>query len=112
MSKLPHHVTEKSKLLGLRFRRARLSLNWKIETAAEAAGVSESTIKKIEKGSTSVSFGAYLSLMNVFGNISELDSMMVPSRDLISAPPFSKQRASKTSSGDDIDDLFSEMEHL
>ena len=53
--------------LGGRLKEARLRRNWTQQLAAEKAGLSESSIKKVESGSPRISVSAYLSLLDVYG---------------------------------------------
>lgn len=53
--------------LGGRIRQQRKSLRVRVETLAEAAGVSRVTVYRIEKGEPSVTLGAYLAVSSALG---------------------------------------------
>lgn len=53
--------------LGSRIRQQRKSLHVRVETLAEAAGVSRVTVYRIEKGEPSVTLGAYLAVSSALG---------------------------------------------
>lgn len=69
--------------LGERLREARLRRNWTQEQTAHKAGLSESSVKKVEAGSPRIMVGAYLSLLDVFGLPAALDSVMAPGDDTL-----------------------------
>ena len=53
--------------LGTRLKEARLLRNWTQADAATKAGLSESSIRKVEAGSPHITVGAYAALLDVFG---------------------------------------------
>ena len=53
--------------LGARLKEARLLRNWTQADAAAKAGLSESSIRKVEAGSPHITVGAYAALLDVFG---------------------------------------------
>ncbi len=67
--------------LGARLKEARLRRNWSQQQTAEKAGLSESSIKKVEAGSPRITVGAYLSLLDVFGLPTALDQVLSPGSD-------------------------------
>lgn len=69
--------------LGERLREARLRRNWTQEQTAEKAGLSESSVKKVEAGSPRIMIAAYLSLLDVFGLPSAFDAVMAPGDDVL-----------------------------
>lgn len=69
--------------LGERLREARLRRNWTQEQTAEKAGLSESSVKKVEAGSPRIMVAAYLSLLDVFGMPTALDSVLAPGDDTL-----------------------------
>ena len=69
--------------LGLRMKEARLRRNWTQEQTAGKAGLSESSVKKVEAGSPRITMGAYLSLLDVFGMPTALDRVMAPGEDTL-----------------------------
>lgn len=58
--------------MGIQIRKARLRRNIKAETLAKQAGISRGTLTAIEKGSATVSIGAYASVLNVLGMETDL----------------------------------------
>ena len=69
--------------LGARLKEARLRRNWSQQQTAEKAGLSESSIKKVEAGSPRITAGAYLSLLDVFGAPTALDQVLAPGSDTL-----------------------------
>ncbi len=69
--------------LGGRLKEARLRRNWTQQLAAEKAGLSESSIKKVESGSPRISVSAYLSLLDVYGLPKAFDHVMAPGEDTL-----------------------------
>jgi len=67
--------------LGERLREARLRRNWTQEQTAAKAGLSESSVKKVESGSPRITVGAYLSLLDVFGLPTALDTVLAAGDD-------------------------------
>ncbi len=69
--------------LGMRLKEARLRRNWTQEQTAAKAGLSESSVKKVEAGSPRITMGAYLSLLDVFGMPAAFDRVMAPGEDTL-----------------------------
>lgn len=69
--------------LGQRLKEARLKRNWTQALAAQKAGLSESSIKKVEAGATTISISAYLSLLDVYGQPRGLDAVFPPGSDTL-----------------------------
>ncbi len=69
--------------LGGRLREARLRRNWTQALTAEKAGLSESSVKKVESGSPHVSVAAYLALFDVYGLPTVLDRVLAPGSDTL-----------------------------
>ena len=62
----------------------------------EKAGLSESSIKKVEAGSPRITVGAYLSLLDVLGMPTALDQVLAPGSDTLGealARSATRQRA-------------------
>ena len=53
--------------MGMRIKKARLRRNIKAEVLAESAGISIGTLNAIEKGTSTVSIGAYMAVLMVLG---------------------------------------------
>ena len=70
-------------LLGKRLKQARLRRNWTQEQAAAKAGLSESSVKKVESGSPRIMIGAYLSLLDVFGAQTAFDTVLAAGDDTL-----------------------------
>lgn len=69
--------------LGARLKEARLRRNWTQLQTADKAGLSESSVKKVESGSPRITVGAYLSLLDVFGMPTALDSVLPAGSDTL-----------------------------
>lgn len=69
--------------LGERLKEARLRRNWTQEQTAAKAGLSESSVKKVEAGSPRIMIAAYLSLLDVFGAPTALDAVLAPGDDTL-----------------------------
>jgi transcriptional regulator with XRE-family HTH domain len=69
--------------LGGRLREARLKRNWSQAETARKAGLSESSVKKVEGGSVRITIGAYLALLDVFGAPAAFDRVLAPGDDAI-----------------------------
>ena len=69
--------------LGGRLREARLRRNWTQAQTAQKAGLSESSVKKVESGSPRITMGAYLSLLDVFGLPTAFDEVIAPGEDTL-----------------------------
>ena len=90
--------------LGDRLKEARLRRNWTQEQTAIKAGLSESSIKKVEAGSPRITMGAYLSLLDVLGMPTAFDRVMAPGDDSLGealARGAGRQRARQTRSNED-----------
>ena len=85
--------------LGERLKEARLRRNWTQQQTAEKAGLSESSVKKVEAGSPRITIGAYLSLLDVFGLPTAFNRVLAPGDDRIGdslARSATRQRAGGT----------------
>ncbi len=69
--------------LGGRLREARLRRNWTQQQTARKAGLSESSVKKVEAGSPRIMVAAYVSLLDVFGVPTALDSVLAAGDDVL-----------------------------
>ena len=63
--------------MGIRIKKARLRRNVMAEVLAEQAGISKGTLSAIEKGEPTVSIGAYVAVLNVFGMVNDLELVAV-----------------------------------
>ena len=68
---------------GDRLREARLLRNWTQADTAEKAGLSESSIRKVESGSPHITVGAYLALLDVFGLPAAFDRVIAKGDDTL-----------------------------
>lgn len=84
-----------------RLREARERRGWTIEYTSEVSGVSASTIKKLEKGETSVAWGFVLVLLQIYGLISELDGLCHASKDVLAPVPQTHSKSPSTVIFDD-----------
>lgn len=69
--------------LGARLREARLRRNWTQAETAEKAGLSDSSVKKVEAGSARITIGAYLSLLDVFGLPTAFNCVLLAGEDTL-----------------------------
>jgi len=69
--------------LGARLKEARLLRNWTQAEIAEKAGLSESSIRKVEAGSPHITVGAYLALLDVFALPTAFDRVLAPGDDTL-----------------------------
>ena len=69
--------------LGVRLQEARLRRNWTQGQTAAKAGLSESSVKKVEGGSARITMGAYLVLLDVFGLPTALNRVIAPGDDTL-----------------------------
>jgi transcriptional regulator with XRE-family HTH domain len=69
--------------LGARLKEARLLRNWTQADAAVKAGLSESSIRKVEAGSPHITVGAYLALLDVFGLPTAFDRVIARGDDTL-----------------------------
>jgi len=69
--------------LGARLKEARLRRNWTQSLAADKAGLSESSVKKVERGSSRISISAYLSLLDVYGLPNAFNNIMAAGDDTL-----------------------------
>lgn len=65
--RISEELTARAAELGGRIRQQRKSLRVRVETLAEAAGVSRVTVYRVEKGEPSVTLGAYLAVLSALG---------------------------------------------
>ncbi len=91
--------------LGERLREARLRRNWTQAETADKAGLSDSSVKKVESGSAHITIGAYLSMLDVFGLPMGFDGVMVAGEDTLgealSRHALRQRARSAQSSGED-----------
>ncbi|MDJ0780049.1 MAG: helix-turn-helix transcriptional regulator [Gammaproteobacteria bacterium] len=69
--------------LGERLKEARLRRNWTQAEIAGKAGLSESSIRKVEAGSPHITVGAYLALLDVIGLPTALDRVVALGDDTL-----------------------------
>lgn len=69
--------------LGERLKQARLRRNWTQTQTAGKAGLSESSVKKVEAGSPHITMGAYLALLDIYGLPTAFDGVMAPGQDTL-----------------------------
>ena len=69
--------------LGSRLKEARLLRNWTQADIADKAGLSESSIRKVESGSPHITVGAYLALLDVLGLPTAFDRVIAPGDDTL-----------------------------
>ncbi|MGE0623135.1 MAG: helix-turn-helix transcriptional regulator [Pseudomonadales bacterium] len=69
--------------LGGRLKEARLRRNWTQQQTADKAGLSESSVKKVEAGSPRITVSAYLSLLDVFGMPTAFDAVLPAGSDTL-----------------------------
>ena len=69
--------------LGGRLKDARLLRNWTQADIAEKAGLSESSIRKVEAGSPHITVGAYLALLDVLGLPTAFDRVIAQGDDTL-----------------------------
>ena len=92
--------------LGTRLKEARLRRNWTQALTAEKAGLSESSIKKVEAGATNITVAAYLALLDIYGLPTALDSVLALGQDTLGealSRSTARQRA-RTSADSDADE--------
>ena len=90
--------------LGIRLREARLRRNWTQALAASKAGLSESSVKKVEQGTVNITTAAYLALLDVYGLPTAMDTVLAPGDDTLGeelARSDTRQRARQPSGSDD-----------
>lgn len=90
--------------LGSRLQRARLLRNWTQAETARKAGLSISSIKKVESGSARITVAAYVALLDVFGLPNALDKVLAAGDDTLGealAERGRRQRARTPSAVDD-----------
>ena len=69
--------------LGTRLKEARLLRNWTQADVAAKAGLSQSSIRKVEAGSPHITVGAYLALLDVLGLPTAFDRVIAPGDDTL-----------------------------
>lgn len=69
--------------LGERLKEARLLRNWTQADIAVKAGLSESSIRKVEAGSPHITVGAYLALLDVLGLPTAFDRVIAHGDDVL-----------------------------
>lgn len=88
--------------LGARLKEARLRRNWTQAQTAEKAGLSESSIKKVEAGTPRITMAAYLALLDVFGLPGAFDRVLAPGDDALGdalSRAATRQRARRADGG-------------
>lgn len=79
--KLPFSLERTLKKLGADLRDARRRRRIPMQLAAERAGISRTTLNKIEKGNEGVSLGAYGKVLFILGMLDRLAQLADPSFD-------------------------------
>jgi transcriptional regulator with XRE-family HTH domain len=69
--------------LGERLKEARLRRNWTQAQAAAKAGLSESSVKKVEAGTPRITMGAYLSLLDIYAMPTAFNRVMAAGEDTL-----------------------------
>jgi transcriptional regulator with XRE-family HTH domain len=69
--------------LGARLQRARLLRNWTQAQTAQKAGLSVSSVKKVEAGSAHVTVAAYVAMLDVFGMPAAFDHVLAAGEDTL-----------------------------
>ena len=69
--------------LGTRLKEARLLRNWTQADIAGKAGLSESSVRKVEAGSPHITVSAYLALLDVLGLPTAFDQVIAPGDDTL-----------------------------
>ena len=67
--------------LGGRLREARLRRNWTQAVAADKAGLSDSSVKKVEAGAPNITISAYLALLDIYGLPAAFDQVIALGQD-------------------------------
>lgn len=73
---------EKLKQLGLRLRDARLERNEPQHEFADRLGVSIPTLRKMERGDSSVSIGLWIDTLDLLNRLSDFDHLLSPQQSL------------------------------
>lgn len=84
--------------MGARIKRARLRRNISVEVIADQAGISETTFYAIEKGTSTVSIGAYAAALFVLGIDNDFDTIAIDEeakKQLYEQNLVKRKRASK-----------------
>jgi len=90
--------------LGERLKEARLRRNWTQTQTAAKAGLSESSIKKVEAGSPRITMGAYVSVLDVLGLPNAFDRVLATGDDTLGealSRAALRRRARQPASGTD-----------
>lgn len=72
---LPPRLRRRSKALGGRLQKARLRRKLATELVAERARVSRTTLYRVERGDSAVSFATILRLLSIYGLDEDLDAI-------------------------------------
>jgi len=91
---------EVARHLGALVRQRRLSRQWTIAELAERARIGTATVKRIEKGSPSVSLGVWLSVFERLGLLSLLKELDDPAAVAILNETRAKRARRKASAAD------------
>jgi|GEM_PF-7049497 len=92
-----HILTKKSKLLGYRLKQARLRRNLTLSECSDMAGIESNSLCLIEEGELSTQFFEILSLLDVYGLVSDIDAIcdqtfdQLPGTSLINTVQFDKE---------------------
>lgn len=85
--------------LGRRLRAARLERNDTMAVFAERIGVSEATVRAMEKGLQTVQVGAWCNALWALGRLDDLDALLAPQESLLDRArderKLRRQRASR-----------------
>ena len=95
--------------LGSRLKEARLLRNWTQADIAAKAGLSESSIRKVEAGSPHITVGAYAALLDVLGLPTAFDRVIAQGDDTLGEAlgrnAIRKRARAPQASGDDEFDI-------
>lgn len=78
---LPIPVKKALRQLGSNIRTARIRRRITMDLMAERASISRTTLTKVEKGDSSVSFGTYATVIFILGMVAKLESLLDTSKD-------------------------------
>lgn len=76
-------VQQRLSLLGQQLQRARLERNDTMKVFAQRLGVSENTVRALERGVDTVQIGVWLRALWVLGRLQELDHVLEPRASLL-----------------------------
>lgn len=84
---LPFDAQRSIEALGANLKIARKRRKWRQSDLQDRAGISPSTVQRIERGDPSVSIYSYLMLLDVYGCVGGVSEIITPENDLL-APDF------------------------